>query len=184
MPFKTQIKVLFWPPMKPVVNYSKQLRRKLADGKTLDEALFELRTSGVSIFDCAASVRSINKCSLEEAKRIVESSPAWVENSDLSDAHIEGANIVRVIEEVDTHHLIFQINCPIPEGGSDFPVCTLIFSGLTRHAVESRGSGQRIIRRVEIVKVDAHNIAVRIHTDHGLREVICYAAYFRKGPFF
>jgi hypothetical protein len=65
--------------MRPVLDYSKDLRRKLADGKTLDEALAELRASGVSILDCIASVRSFRRCSLEEAKRLVESSAAWAD---------------------------------------------------------------------------------------------------------
>lgn len=65
--------------MRPVLDYSKDLRQKLAAGKTLDEALAELRASGVSIFDCIASVRSFQRCSLEEAKRLVESSAAWAD---------------------------------------------------------------------------------------------------------
>jgi hypothetical protein len=65
--------------MRPVLDYSKDLRRKLADGKTFDEALAELRVSGVSIIDCIASVRSFRRCSLEEAKRQVETSTAWAD---------------------------------------------------------------------------------------------------------
>ena len=65
--------------MRPVLDYSKELRRKLADGKTFDEALAELRASGVSMADCVASVRSFRRCSLEEAKRLVESSAAWAD---------------------------------------------------------------------------------------------------------
>lgn len=63
--------------MRPVIDYSKDLRRKLADGKSFDVALGELRTAGASIFDCIASVRSFQRCDLAEAKRLVESSSAW-----------------------------------------------------------------------------------------------------------
>lgn len=105
-------------------------------------------------------------------------------NKELSEVHIEGANIVRVIEDVDERSLVFQINFPIPQSGSSFPEGALFFSGLTRYAAESRGSGQRIIRRIEIAKLDAHCIAVKTHTDQGLREVNCLLAYFRDGPYF
>ncbi|HXR06361.1 MAG TPA: hypothetical protein VN765_03465 [Candidatus Acidoferrum sp.] len=63
--------------MKPLLEYSKDLRRKLAEGKAFDEALRELRTAGASIFDCVASVRSFRRCDLMEAKQLVESSSAW-----------------------------------------------------------------------------------------------------------
>jgi len=65
--------------MRPPLNFSKDLRRKLADGKTFDQALVELRVSGASIMDCIASVRNFHKCGLEEAKRRVESSSAWAD---------------------------------------------------------------------------------------------------------
>jgi len=65
--------------MKPVLDFSKELQRKLVDGKTFDQALAELRMSGASIVDCIASVRNFHKCSLEEAKRRVELSPAWAD---------------------------------------------------------------------------------------------------------
>lgn len=63
--------------MKPVIDYSKDLRRKLAVGKTFDDALAELRVAGASIFDCIASVRTFRRCGLVEAKRLVLSSSAW-----------------------------------------------------------------------------------------------------------
>jgi hypothetical protein len=63
--------------MKPVLDYSKDLRRKLAEGKEFDKALGELRAAGASIFDCIASVRSFRRCSLLEAKQLVESWSAW-----------------------------------------------------------------------------------------------------------
>ncbi|MDB6068275.1 MAG: hypothetical protein JWR26_4483 [Pedosphaera sp.] len=63
--------------MRLPLDYSKDLRRRLADGKTLDEAFAELRSSGVSIIDCIASVRKLHGCSLGEAKILVESSSAW-----------------------------------------------------------------------------------------------------------
>jgi ribosomal protein L7/L12 len=64
---------------RPVVDYSKGLRRKLAGGKTLDQAFSELRAEGASIFDCIATVRTFHRCSLEEAKQRVESSPTWAD---------------------------------------------------------------------------------------------------------
>lgn len=63
--------------MKPPCDYSKDLRRKLAEGKSFDDALAELRAAGVSILDCIASVRKFYRCDLAEAKQLVQSSSAW-----------------------------------------------------------------------------------------------------------
>jgi len=62
---------------RPVIDYSKTLRRTLAAGKSLDEALGQLRADGASILDCIATVRAFRGCELSEAKQIVESSAAW-----------------------------------------------------------------------------------------------------------
>ena len=61
------------------LDYSKQLRRKLADGKTLDDALTELRAEGVSIFESIMAVEKIYKCGLADAKKTVHFSPAWAD---------------------------------------------------------------------------------------------------------
>jgi len=60
-------------------DYSKSLRRKLADGKTLDNALAELRADGASIIECIGAVKKIRGCELGEAKKIVNLSPAWAD---------------------------------------------------------------------------------------------------------
>ena len=65
--------------MRPLLDFSKDLQRKLADGRTFDQALVELRVSGASIMDSIASVRNFHKCGWEEAKRRVESSSAWAD---------------------------------------------------------------------------------------------------------
>jgi hypothetical protein len=70
--------------MRPVIDYSKQLRRKLAEGRTFDQALSELRASGASIFDCIASVRAFRKCELAEAKLLVQSSPTWSDHREIT----------------------------------------------------------------------------------------------------
>jgi hypothetical protein len=62
-----------------VIDYSKRLRQELASGKTLDQALSNLRLEGALIGDCIATVRSFNHCSVEEAKRLVLSSAAWAD---------------------------------------------------------------------------------------------------------
>jgi hypothetical protein len=71
--------------MRPAIDYSKDLRRKLADGRTLDEALTELRTAGASIFDCIVSVRTFRRCEIAEAKQIVETSAAWSDHRSITD---------------------------------------------------------------------------------------------------
>jgi hypothetical protein len=70
--------------MRPVIDRSKELRRKLAEGQTLDQALGELRGAGASIFDCVASVKTFRHCELAEAKRLVESSSAWADYRDVT----------------------------------------------------------------------------------------------------
>ena len=64
---------------RPVIDHSKTLRGSLADGKTLNQALSQLRAEGVSILDCIATVRAFRRCELGEAKRLVESSAAWAD---------------------------------------------------------------------------------------------------------
>jgi len=73
-----------------VVNYSKQLRRKLAEGRTLDQALSDLRAEGASIFDCIASVRTFRQCDLAEAKLAVQSSAAWSDHREITADALEG----------------------------------------------------------------------------------------------
>ena len=55
------------------------LRRKLADGKTLDDALADLRASGYSIIDCISAVHRVQHCEFIDAKKIVHFSPAWAD---------------------------------------------------------------------------------------------------------
>ncbi len=71
--------------MRPVIDYSKELRRKLADGKTIDQAMRELRNAGASIFDCIASVRKLHSCDLAEAKRFVQASPVWSDHRNITE---------------------------------------------------------------------------------------------------
>jgi hypothetical protein len=81
--------------MRPALDYSKDLRRKLADGRTLDEALAELRKAGASIFDCIVSVRTFRRCEIAEAKQIVETSSAWSDHRNITD------EVLRVWSESD-----------------------------------------------------------------------------------
>jgi hypothetical protein len=60
-------------------DFTKDLRQKLADGKTTDDALTELRTSGASIMECIFAVRSFRGCDLAEAKKLVHFSSAWAD---------------------------------------------------------------------------------------------------------
>jgi hypothetical protein len=59
------------------LDYSKDLRRLLAEGKTLDGALKALRAKGLSIMECIIAVRKFRQCALAEAKEVVHMSPAW-----------------------------------------------------------------------------------------------------------
>jgi len=64
---------------RPAIDHSATLRRTLDAGKSLDQALAQLRSGGASILDCIASVRALRRCELSEAKRLVESSAAWTD---------------------------------------------------------------------------------------------------------
>ena len=81
--------------MRPALDYSKDLRRLLAEGRTLDEALMELRRVGASIFDCIVSVRTFRRCEIAEAKQIVETSSAWSDHRSVTD------EVLRVWNESD-----------------------------------------------------------------------------------
>jgi hypothetical protein len=59
------------------LDYSKDLRRLLADGKTLDEALAALRANGVSKLHCVIAVKNFRRCDIGEAKQLVHFSSAW-----------------------------------------------------------------------------------------------------------
>jgi hypothetical protein len=62
---------------RPVIDYFATMRRTVTAGKSLDQALAQLRAGGASILDCIATVRAFRLCELSEAKRLVESSTAW-----------------------------------------------------------------------------------------------------------
>jgi hypothetical protein len=66
-------------------NFTKEFRRKLADGKTTDEALVELRAAGASIMACIVAVREFRRCDIGEAKKLVHFSPAWADQREFQD---------------------------------------------------------------------------------------------------
>ncbi len=94
---------------------------------------------------------------------------------DFSKIDLEGAKIVRVIEDMDRHKLTFEMSYPIPEGGSGFPQRKIIFQSCSRYLVYQGMwlPGEPTIERVEIIKLDAHRMTICMHTDQGVREVIC-----------
>ena len=71
--------------MNPVVDYSKVLQRLLANGRTLDEAMTELRRVGASIIDCIVSLKTFRHCEIGEAKQIVEASPVWADHRNITE---------------------------------------------------------------------------------------------------
>jgi hypothetical protein len=84
----------------------------------------------------------------------------------------EGAKIVRVIENGDRDCLIYEVSYPIPDGGSDFPQRKLVFFSCSRYSVdEPRGAGEPTIQRIEVIETDPDRMTIRVHTDHGVREV-------------
>jgi hypothetical protein len=75
--FRTFNKVMF--------DYTKDLRRLLADGNTLDQSLAALRAKGASIIGCIYAVRKFRDCDLAEAKQMVHFSPAWADRREEHD---------------------------------------------------------------------------------------------------
>jgi hypothetical protein len=57
--------------------FVQQLRTLCESGKTIDQALFDLRASGASIIECIVALREYKDCSIIEAKRFIHHSDAW-----------------------------------------------------------------------------------------------------------
>jgi hypothetical protein len=66
-------------------DFSKEFRRKLAEGKTTDEALAELRAAGASMMACIIAVREFRRCDIGEAKKVVHCSSAWADQREFQD---------------------------------------------------------------------------------------------------
>lgn len=78
-------------------DYSKDLRRLTAGGKTLDEALAVLRARGISKVISVIAVRNFLRSDLAEAKRIVHFSSTW---ADLREEHERfHADLERALDE-------------------------------------------------------------------------------------
>ena len=85
-----------------LIDRSKDLHRKLADGRTLDDALAELRASGASIMDCIFAVEKFQRCGLAEAKKTVHFSPAWADmKSGHEKFHQELEDLAREVTDAD-----------------------------------------------------------------------------------
>lgn len=97
-------------------------------------------------------------------------------STDISSIHFQGASILRVIEDVDRRTLTFEVSYPLTERDSDFKRGKLIFELCSRYLVaEGHIPGQSVIGRAEVVEETPWGVMIRIHTDHGVREVSCYS---------
>ena len=78
------------------------LRQKLAEGKTLDDALVELRASGYSIIDSIYAVHRVQRIEHIEAKKTVHFSPAWADmRAGHEKFHQELEDLVKNIDDED-----------------------------------------------------------------------------------
>jgi hypothetical protein len=66
-------------------HFVQQLREKLSNGHTMDEALTELRKEGASIFECIIAIKEDTGCDLAEAKRRIHNSHAWLDVIEATD---------------------------------------------------------------------------------------------------
>lgn len=83
-----------------MIDYTKDLRRLLADGKTLDQSLAALRAKGAGVIACIFAVKKFRDCDLAEAKEIVHFSPAWADRREEYDEfHAELEEIAKKIDE-------------------------------------------------------------------------------------
>jgi hypothetical protein len=83
-------------------DFTIDFRRKLADGKTTDDALVELRASGASIMECIFVVHRFRHCDLGEAKQVVHLSPAWADMREQHDRfHAELEQAAQEISDDD-----------------------------------------------------------------------------------
>ena len=100
----------------------------------------------------------------------------------ISDVRLEGARIVRVVEDADRQRLTFEVRFAIPNEGSDFQQRCFVFQFCSRYFVEEvRGIGEPTIQSVETAVIDSHNATIRMHTDHGFRELTCCPEVLEEG---
>jgi hypothetical protein len=59
------------------MNHADRFRYSLADGRSRDDALAELRRAGASPFDCIRAIHHVEGVGLATAKRLLSESTAW-----------------------------------------------------------------------------------------------------------
>jgi hypothetical protein len=97
-------------------------------------------------------------------------------STDIASIHLQGASILRVIEDVDRRRLTFEVSYPLTERDSDFRRGKLIFELCSRYLVEEGHiGGESVIRNVEVVEVAPWGVMIRIHTVQGIREITCHS---------
>jgi hypothetical protein len=67
-------------------DFSKRMRKQLADGLTLDAVLSDLRSDGASIMECVKATKTALSRDIEDAKRLVHASKAWADVVKRTDA--------------------------------------------------------------------------------------------------
>ena len=60
-------------------DFQRDLRKQLADGKSFDEALSQIRIQGASILESIMAVQKFRGCDLAEAKKLVHFSNTWAD---------------------------------------------------------------------------------------------------------
>jgi hypothetical protein len=76
---------------------TKRLRRRLAEGLSLDGALQELRLEGATIIECIKAVKEFRACDLVEAKRLVNDSAAWKDVVERTNSEFEAVGTARLL---------------------------------------------------------------------------------------
>ena len=68
-----------------LTNITGSFRRLLAEGKTTNQALAELRAAGAGFVSCMVAVRTFRQCDFVEAKKVVIDSPAFIDQKEFHD---------------------------------------------------------------------------------------------------
>ena len=113
-------------------------RRKLAEGRTTDEALAELRAEGASIIECIVAVRSFRRCELVEAKTLVHSSAAWADVKAMNEKF--QADLEQAVEFLETEPTAKKLLFICSQNRCRSLTAEQLFAGAPGYQVRSAGT--------------------------------------------
>lgn len=83
-------------------DFTDRFRRSLTEGKSVEDALVELRAAGASVCESILAVSKVQGCRLSEAKKTVHFSSAWADRREYHERfHDELEKALHEIDDVD-----------------------------------------------------------------------------------